>query len=275
MRHFALAGDAFKQCFRAWRPWLIQFLVNPVLFAGFLGWLLLPVSNTGHVILNATVALILISVALILHGGTLNYFYLRSDTEAVHLRDIFGRALRHLLALAVCVVVVYFLWLLADKADNYQQTLPAYVRSTMPVFVRRIASETFFNDVFAGILFALRWILIPGLILPFIASTSCLGFRGFARKGLVAWKNTVLSLSYWVILIVAALIGVLATQKLMGMTPDFRTSTFSEETTSLVVRLFFAYLLGLLAWMLTCSVVGCGNRQVKRAPEGVSGQAAA
>jgi len=275
MRDFALAGDAFKRCFQSWRLWLIQFLVNPLLFGLFAAWLLLPVANTGHLVLNILLVLILICAALVLQAGTLNYFYLQSRSENAQLREVFGRALRHLFAVAVCALVAYLLWGAIGKADNYQDTLPAYVRSISPVFLRRHAGEPLFNGVFNAIAFALRWIVVPGLILPLITSASCFGFRGLGRNGITTWKKAVLSLSYWGIIILSALLGVLATEKLMGWTPDFRTSTFKGETASLVVRLFASYLLGLFAWMLACSAVGYGGRELEQVPENLNGQAVA
>jgi hypothetical protein len=92
------------------------------------------------------------------------------------------------------------------------------------------------------------------------------------RKGITTWKRTVSSLSYWALVILAALVGVLAAEKLMDWTPDFRTSTFRVEKASLAVRLLFSYLLGLSAWMLACSVVGHGGRQLERVPENLGGQ---
>jgi len=65
--------------------------------------------------------------------------------------------------------------------------------------------------------------------------------------------------------------GVLATEEIMAWTPDSRRSTFAGETETLVFRGFLSYLLGLLGWLLVCSVVG----RAGRAAEEVGGQAAA
>jgi hypothetical protein len=64
------------------------------------------------------------------------------------------------------------------------------------------------------------------------------------------------SISYWSIVIGAVLLGVWVTEKIMGWTPDLRTSTLSEETVSLVIRSLVSYFLALFAWMLACSVIG-------------------
>jgi hypothetical protein len=256
MATFAVAVDAFKGCFRSWRLWILQFFVNPLLFGLFTLWLLIPVANAFHVALNSLAAVFLLVAFLLLHAGTLNDFYSQPANESVTLRTAFGTTLRNLLPVALCAVVLYLLFLLAASLGVYSETLPPYLRSIMPAFLRKQVGLSTLQGLFDALLFTLRWVLVPGLILPFIASTSHFGFRGLGRRGLVSWKHTVYSISYWAFLIFAALVGVLATQKIMGMTPDFRTSTYAQEKTSLLLRASASYLLGLFAWMLVCSLVG-------------------
>ena len=83
------------------------------------------------------------------------------------------------------------------------------------------------------------------------------------------------SISYWSVVILSALLGVLATEKIMGWTPDFRTSTFTGETVSLIFRGSASYLLGLFAWLFLCSAAGRGSGKDAEAPEDIRGQAAA
>jgi len=44
---------------------------------------------------------------------------------------------RHLLAIAACAVVLWLLWFLLDNLDAYRKPLPTFVRSMLPVFLRR------------------------------------------------------------------------------------------------------------------------------------------
>ena len=273
MARFAFAVNAFNGSFRNGWLWLIQFLVNPLLFALFTAWLLIPVANTGYLILNILFALVLLVASLVLHGGTLNYFSSQGRSEGATLRAAFHCALRNVLAVVAGVAIVYLLWALVGKAGSYQETFPAYMRSALPAFLRRQAGLPFFQGLFDAALFALRWILIPGLLLPLLARASQFGFRGFGREGLTELKQTLFSVSYWGLIMVAALLGVLATQKIMGWTPDFRTSTLAEETTSVIFRSFVAYLLGLFAWMLACSAVGCQGEELRGAAADPGGQA--
>jgi hypothetical protein len=256
MSGLAIARNAFADCLRNGRLWLIQFFANPILFVLFAAWLLIPVSSSLPLVYNFIFAVALIAATLILHAGTLNSFADHKRSEFRPLWPAFCRALRHLLAVAVCVAVFYLLWLLIDKLEAYQANLPAYVRSTFPVFVRRHIALPELDMLFAAAIFVARWVLAPGLLLPFLLQVADKGFRGFGVQGFFTWRKTIFGLSYWLVLLFAALLGVLATQKLMDWTPDFRTSTFHSEAVSLVWRLFVSYLFGLFSWMLACSVVG-------------------
>ncbi|HEY6945270.1 MAG TPA: hypothetical protein VI431_09015 [Candidatus Acidoferrum sp.] len=275
MANFAIAAEALRNCLKSWQLWLIQFVANLLLFGLFAAWLLIPVANAGYLVLNILFVLLLLVAALVLHAGTLNYFYSQSRNEGESLKKAFAPAVRNFLAVVVCAVAVYFLWLAAGKLDAYQETLPAYLRSMTPVFLRKHAGLPVFQGLFDAILFALRWILVPGLVLPFLAGASHSGFRGFGRQGLTAWKKAVRNVAYWGVVILSALLGVLATQKIMGWTPDFRTSTFAGETVSLIFRGLASYLLGLFAWLLACSVAGREGGDFPGGSQNVGGQASA
>jgi len=65
--------------------------------------------------------------------------------------------------------------------------------------------------------------------------------------------------------------GVLAPERSWPGRRISAARTFAGETETLVFRGFLSYLLGLLGWLLVCSVVG----RAGRAAEEVGGQAAA
>jgi hypothetical protein len=240
---------------RGRRLWLVQFFANPLLAALFAVWLLIPVATKWYVVLNVFVALVIVILVIVLHGGTLNYFRDRDRDESAPLKSAFWRALRHVVAIAVCVGVFYLLWLLMDRVDAYSDALPAYLRSTMPVFLRRHITLAFLQSTYTWIAFAVRWLVIPGLILPFVMATADLGFRGFWRAGFASWRRAVWCLAYWFLLAAAVVAGVLAAPTIFAWTPNFATSTFRFETFSLVVRVICAYELALWAWMLACYAV--------------------
>jgi hypothetical protein len=255
MSRLEIMRGAFTDCFRSPRLWLIQFVANVILFALLVAWLLVPVASNLHVVFNFVFAALLLVATLTLHSGTLNACLDRLRSAPVPLWPAFRRALRHILPVAICIAAFCLLWLLVNALGSLQTAFPPYVRSTLSASLRRHISLHALDNLFSAALFIARWVLAPGLLLPLLLQTSDLGFRGFTRQGLSAWRKTIFHSSYWLTLLVAALVGVLATQKLMTATPDFKTSTFHAEALSLAARLVVAYLLGLFSWILSCSVV--------------------
>jgi hypothetical protein len=255
MRRRGIVRGSLVGTLRHRRLWVVQFLGNLLLALLFAVWLLIPVANAWNIVLNVFVAILIVVGAIKLHGGTLNYFRDCDRDDAAPLRPALWRALRHMLAIAVCIGVFYLLWLLMDRVDGFSDSVPAYLRSTMPVWLRRHVTLTFLTSLYTWIAFAMRWLIFPGLILPFAAAAADLGFRGFWRAGFDRWIRAVLCLAYWFLLAVAVLAGVLAAPAIIGWTPNFTTSTLRFESFSLVVRIICAYELALWAWLLACYAV--------------------
>lgn len=273
MSRLEIVRDAFLDCARNGRLLLLQVFANPVLFALFALWLLIPVANSLHLLLNFIVAVALLGIVITLHAGTLNYY---SDCQfgGTLFWSPFRRAIRHLLPVAICVGVFWLLWVFVDKMESYQAAFPTYLRSTFPVSLRRHVTLSSLESLFSAAIFFARWVFVPALILPLTFQAADRGFRGFGKDGLSAWRNIVFSFSYWMVLLVCALIGVLGSEKIMALTPDFRTSTYHGELASLIVRLPIAYVLGLFPWLFVCSMVNrCGV--VVRTESNVSGNSAA
>ena len=256
MPSLTIARRSVSGSFHNWRLWLVQFVGNPLIYILFYAWILIPVASTAYVFLNILVAIALIAACAALHGGTLNYFSEQPLSENVPLKRAYLRALRNILPIMFCAAAIYLFWMFADKFDAWQGTFPTYLRSTLSTSMRKHISVSSLENVFGVVAFALRWILIPGIILPFAAATSNRGFRGFGGAGFRTWKSAVSSFSYWLVLAIAAIVGVFATQKVLDFTPDFAKSTYRYEWVSLIIRLVISFSLALIAWMATCSLIG-------------------
>lgn len=255
MSRFELVSNAFLDCVRNGRLLLLHVFANPVLFGLFVLWLLIPVASGFHLLLNFIVVVALLLVVITLHAGTLNYY---SDCQlgGTPFYSPFRRAFKNLLPVAICVAVFCVLWLFVEKLETYQITFPTYLRSTFPVSLRRHVTVSSLEGLFAAAIFFVRWIFVPAFILPLTFQAADRGFRGFGKDGFAAWRKTVCNLSYWIVLLVCALIGVLGSVKIMALTPDFKVSTFHGELASMIVRLPIAYGLGLFPWLFACSLVG-------------------
>jgi len=69
------AREVLAGTFRYWIIWVVQFFANLVLFGLFTGWLLIPVSNTWLLGLNALIAIVIVVAVVGVHAGTMNYFF--------------------------------------------------------------------------------------------------------------------------------------------------------------------------------------------------------
>jgi hypothetical protein len=256
MSHFVEPLLILSGSLRSGRLWLIQFFANPILAGLFAAWLLIPEAKNWQLVFNVLLALVIAAGALVLHAGTLNYFSDQFRAGPAVVTTAFGRALRHFAAIAMCAIIFYLLWALAGELGRFNQTVPTYVRSTLPVFVREHISLAVAASTFGALVFLLQWVAVPGLLLPLARLAADQGFRGFGRRGWKTWKTTLASLHYWVILVVAAFLGVCGSDTILRWRPSSESPTFTGETANLALRLFLAYGLGLFSWMVACSLIG-------------------
>lgn len=247
---------------RNWRLWLLQFIGNAAIFAVFLGWLRVPDAHWWQLLFQFLLMVLMAAAVLVLHGGTLNYFQSAHLDKTTPLPPAFLRALKHILAIAVCLLVFYFLRTLVGRLDDYEQSFPGYLRSGFPAWLRRMINEPALDNLYSGFVSLLRWVVLPGLLLPFALFSADRGFRGWIA--LRDWSKTVGSITYWTALVAAAVIGVYLVQLIMGWKLDPNTSTLRGEEASFVTRQLLAYLLVLFAWLLTCSMLG--RRRAVRQP---------
>jgi len=241
------------------RLWLLQFFGNVLLALIFIWWLRVDPDTGWDVFLNVLIALIFLAGALLLHGGTLNYCSDVYEGKDGGLKPAFRNALRHLPAIAVSVAIFYVLLYFTDKLDNYQYQLPGYLRSEFPAWLRRRISEPAMDNLYDGLVFVIHWIVIPGLVLPLCLLCARTGFRGFIS--LRAWWRTVRDLAFWIVLIVAVLIGVYCTGKIMQWKLDPKTATLGAEKVWLAFRLLVVYLMALFSWLWVCSMMARARPQ--------------
>lgn len=254
--------------------WLLQLLGNVAIFFVFVFWLHIDVATGWQVFLNVVVGLFVIVAGLLLHSGTLNYYSDLSqnkDKVAALLFPAFKRALKHLPAFAICVAIIYVLLHFVARLDYYQYEIPGYLRSEFPAWLRRHISEDAMDNLYTGFVACLRWIIVPGLLLPLASLCAGSGFRGFLKFG--AWRSSLQNLAYWIVLVAAALIGVYCTGKLMEWKLNPNRAAVSKEEMWLGFRLFIAYLLALFSWLWVCSMLA--RTQFRPEPPAESKKAAA
>jgi len=256
MSNFEEPRQILAGSFRSGRLWLIQLFLNPILFGLFVAWLLIPEAKIWQLGLNVLLVVLIAAGALLLHAGTLNYFSDQFREQPAAVTTAFGRALRHFAAIAVSAIVFYVVWALAGGLDAYHETIPTYFRSMLSASVRAHIPLGVLTGIFGFLEFLLQWVVVPGLLLPLALLAADQGFRGFRVAGWKGWKTTIASVHYWVILLIAAFLGVYGTETIIGWRPASASPTFAGETANLAFRLFLAYGLGLFSWMVACSLIG-------------------
>src|SRR5207237_1070273 len=104
-------------------------------------------------------------------------------------------------------------------------------------------------DAYAALIFFVRWIIWPGLLLPFAQAVALSGFRGFGQGSVATWR-AIRSGWYWLTIAIAAVAGVLLTTSLVDWRPFARGASISTESATMAIRLFAAYLIGLTSWLV-------------------------
>jgi hypothetical protein len=256
MARWSSFKDALLVSVKNWRLWLLQFFGNAVLFAAFIWWLRIPDARWWQLCFQFVLIVAVGIAALVLHGGTLTYFLSahRDNTKAAPLVPALRTALKHLPAIAVWAAIFVVLREFVGKLDHYAVSFPGFLRSEFPAWLRRMISEPALDNIYSGFTALLRWVILPGLLLPAALFCADRGFRGLiAVRG---WSRTIRSVMYWSVLVIALILGVYSVGLIMGWKLDPKTATLSVEKTSLVFRLLFAYLLGIFSWLLIGSALG-------------------
>jgi hypothetical protein len=231
-------------------------VVIALTFAGWLNYL--DVATGFSVFLTIFVGLILVLAVLWLFGGTLNYFTDADADPHAGMAKPFKKALKHLPALLIFGAIYWcILWLLG-KLDDYQYAFPGYLRSEFPAWLRRHISEPAMDDFYLGFLGFLRWVVVPGLLLPLGLLCAGLGFRGFISFR--SWGGILRRLAYWMVLIVAAILGVYVNSKILHWPPNPDTSLARQEVW-FGLRLFVAYFLAVLSWLWVCAMLAYSARR--------------
>ena len=199
------------------------------------------------------VLLLAILGALVLHGGTLNYFTRAHADRTALLMPNFKQALKHCLAIAIWALVFFFLCFQADKLGDYAYTFPGYLRSELPSWLRKHTTANGFTSVYDFVVGFILWIILPGLLLPAALLAANQGFRGFVRVR--EWGRVLRRVSYWLVLVLAVIpAGIVVVLLLDWKNPA--TATLRGEEISLVLRLLASYVIALFAWLWVCSMVG-------------------
>jgi hypothetical protein len=233
--------------------WLLQVVGNALAFGALYRWLGLRDSKMSQLVMTAVFGLLILVPWLWLQDSTMAYCADRS-------RGLWGTFRKSLSTLAIfSAVIVGFaamFWALGrlegPLADAGQKTA-----SWLTLHLRKPIKPQTWITIYISLLWAVRWIVLPVLMLP-IASGVARGVRGFRASRV-----------FWLQYLIALVIGYWIPALLMHWVPNL--SGTAAQVASFVLRFGIAYLLMVTAWL---AVAFFSARAGVRTIEGVSTVAA-
>jgi hypothetical protein len=257
----------FVPSFANLRVWLLQFFGGIVIALAVVGFLQTG-ETLGQLILGCLLIITAAALWLTLDGGTFNYYLDQQRNQTSLLKPAFIRALKHILPLAILACVFFLLRMVVDKLDDYHYSVPGYLRSEFPAWLRRHVSEGRVQNLYDLVVFFLRWIMLPALLLPFASLCADRGFRGFVAVRM--WARMLRNRSFWGVLIVASILGIVVPTAILGWRLDPKTATSTSEGAFLGFRMFLGYLMVLGAWLMVSSMLARARMKAEAAPAGKS-----
>ncbi|HEV2964175.1 MAG TPA: hypothetical protein VG649_20270 [Candidatus Angelobacter sp.] len=242
----------FVPSFTNLRVWLLQFFGGIVIALALIGFLRTG-ETSGQLILACLLILVAVVGWLTLDGSTFNYYLDQQRTQTSLLKPALIRALKHILPLAILAGIFFLLRLVVDRLDDYHYSVPGYLRSEFPAWLRRNMSEARVQNLYDLFVFFIRWIILPVLLLPLASLCADRGFRGFFA--LRTWARMFRNRSFWGVVIVASFLGILIPTSILAWKLDPKTATATSEGIFLGFRLLLVYLLVLGAWLMVSSML--------------------
>jgi hypothetical protein len=248
-----------------WRIVTLQLAGNALLLAAATLWLLIPEVHVWQLLFAVVTGLAILFAFAWLHCGTFAHGF--TPTRESLYRD-FRASLRHVPAFALFAATLILLmnWV-GNYAEDHGYQISGYFFTRLPHFLQRIGEVRFYEWVM--IKFAVSiWFLLPALFLPFLSAAA---YSGFSRRGLAAALRTYARWRYWLMIAIAALIGVWLPYLLANWSPA--AHGLRKETLSMALRLVTAYALAALSWVMA-SAVTAGFLHARLSGENRGGNAA-
>jgi hypothetical protein len=230
----------FKELFHRLRlslPWVgAQFVLTLVLILAGLGWSLLPDKHLWQVVLALLVPLLLAVSILELEAGTMRAL---SDDDGRRVKLVFGAC-----TLLVWVALFLACWAALDWCDDRISQWASYLSARASAGDR--ATLFTYGHILSCLAFAewiLRWIIVPGKIIPYAIASAQWGWR-------VPFRNIIRLLfnwRWWLAILLAALVAVALPAHFFHGLPG---GTVVLEVWAILLELAATYLLAVACWVL-------------------------
>lgn len=221
---------------RSWGWVVAQFGGTLVLLLVALAWTRLPDRHVWQVALTLLLALLLGISVLELEAGTARAF---ADDDGRRVLLVFGAvSLLFWLALAASA------WVLLDWCDDHIVNWASYLNSRASAHARATVFTFAHLSRWLTLLeWVLRWIAVPGALLPGAVASAQSGWR-------VPWRRVVrvvLGWRWWIAVVIAALASVALPGRLFDAAPH---GAVTRQVAAVALKLATAYVLALASWIV-------------------------
>jgi hypothetical protein len=257
MRLFEVWGDLIRDGIarlkRAWGWMVAQIIVLAVLMALGLQWKGIPETYSWQMALTYILPAAILLGFLVLQAGTLRA-WLRpepvdapeetSDEEEDDEREprrvwlIWGA-----LTLVLWIALGWAAWIGLDRADAQTYQWAAYLNSKLGPNARAAwASIDELNRDLFWALWALRWVVVPGLLIPLGCCSAAWGLlRAPWRRAFHVWVKW----NWWPVIVFWALVGEAWPKTWFNGEPHL---ALPPQASPMLLKLAAAYLLAVLGW---------------------------
>ncbi|MFN7997134.1 MAG: hypothetical protein U0Q18_26200 [Bryobacteraceae bacterium] len=204
-------------------------------------WLGLGETRAATLLWSLLVALAVLALTCWLEGATFVYF----GPNVGSIKGAFAATLRRVGPLAAIAILLLVLYGLLARWDAYSGQPAFRIASYLTVKLRKPVKPSGVLAAFRVVLWIVRWMIIPVLVLPLCAAV--------AQRSKVRPRTRL----YWIATPVLLTLALWVSVKLIGWTPH--VGGFAMETTSFVLRLAVAYLLFVAAWLLLAFLTSGGK----------------
>ena len=204
-----------------------------ILWLGYY-WLGIAESDGAHLAWSAIVLFVSVLAALWLHGTAFAVFGKSEERR-------FGPAARKaasnlfpLFVLAICAILLY--WALAQIYNKFAHNA-FVIASYLTLHLRKPVSPARVLAWYHTLIWILRWVALPALLLPLVASSARDGWRGYRWASLRRSRNAL----YWIEVCAFLLLAIWVPLKLLHWVP--KLPAFDAQMASFFARLALGYLL--------------------------------
>ena len=231
--------DWLKRVRRAWVWIVLQFTGLAVLIGLGLLWTRIPEKHVWQVLLTLLIPLILAAGFVVLQAGTFRGF-LHPARPGANQRIALGWGA---VTLLIWIALGWALWWLLDVFDDHAFQWAVDLSSKASAHAREHwASYMRLNRDLTWAGWTLRWVIVPGLMMP-LASSAAWGFRHLPWRRvlrlLIDWR-------WWPGVLGCALVGEAWPQTWFEADPH---GTVHQQVTRVILKIAAAYLLATWCWV--------------------------